>query len=84
MAHAQLQRKLDELKLEIQRLRMSLGAPTVHKDLSLISLIPKWSGSGSSNSLEEFISILEASAQIGRWEAKDMLEIAALKLQGSA
>jgi hypothetical protein len=82
MAHAQLQRELDESKIEIRRLRMSLGAPTVHKDLSLISLIPKWSGSQSSNSLE-FILTLEVSAHIGRWEAKDTLEIAALKLEGS-
>jgi hypothetical protein len=63
---------------------MSLGAPTVHKDLLLLSLILKWSGAESSNSLEEFISTLEASARIGRWDAKDTLEIAALKLEGSA
>jgi len=63
---------------------MSLGTPTVHKDLSLISLIPRWSGSDSTNSLEEFISTLEVSARIGRWEPKDTVEIAALKLEGSA
>ena len=47
MAYEQLQQELEESKLEIQSLRerMSLGTPTVHKDLSLISLIPKWSGS---------------------------------------
>jgi hypothetical protein len=84
MAHTQLQRDLDESKLETQKLRMSLGAPTVHKDLLLISLIPKWSGSETSKSLEEFFPTVEASARIGRWDAKDMLEIAALKLEGSA
>jgi hypothetical protein len=63
---------------------MSLGAPTVHKDLSLLSLIPKCSGAESSNSLEEFVSTLEAFARIGRWDAKDTLEITALKLEGSA
>ena len=85
MAYAQLQQELEESKSEIQRLRerMSLGTPTVHNDLSLISLIPKWSGSDSTNSLEEFISTLEASARIGRWEPKDTVEIA-LKLEGSA
>ena len=82
MAYAQLQQEREEPKSEIQRIRerMSLGAPTVHKDLSLISLIPRWSGSDSTNSLEEFISTLEASARIGRWEPKDTVEIAALKL----
>jgi len=63
---------------------MSLGTPTVHKGLSLFALIPRWSGSDSTNSLEEFISTLEASARIGRWEPKDTVEIAALKLEGSA
>jgi len=85
MADARLQ-ELDESKLEIQRLRerMSLGALTVHKDLSLISLVPRWSGSESTNSLEEFISTLKTSARIGRWEEKGTMEIAALKLDGSA
>ena len=85
MAYVQLQQEPEESKSEIQRLRerMSLGT-TVHKDLSLISLIPRWSGSDSTNSLEEFISTLEASARIGRWEPKDTVEIAALKLERSA
>jgi len=86
MVYAQLQQEIEDSRSEIQRLRerMSLGAPTVHKDLSLISLIPRWSGSASTNSLEEFISTLEASARIGRWEPKDAVEIAALKLEISA
>jgi hypothetical protein len=86
MTYAQIQQELQESKLEIQRLRerMSLAPPTVHKDLSLISLIPKCSGSESGNSLEEFISTLETSARIGRWEQTDTVEIAALRLEGSA
>jgi hypothetical protein len=41
-----LKAELIEAKSEIQRLkeRMSLGVPTVHKDLSLVALVPKWSG----------------------------------------
>ena len=86
MAYAQLQQELEESKSEIQRLRerMSLGTLAVRKDLSLISLIPRWSGSDSTNSLEELISTLEASTQIGRWEPRDRVEIASLKLEGSA
>jgi len=63
---------------------MSLGALTVYKDLSLISLVPRWSCTESMNALEEFISTLEASSRIGRWEQKDTLEITALKLEGCA
>jgi len=85
MAYAQLQQELEESKSEIQRLkeRMSLGTPTVHKDLSLILLIPKWSGSDSTNSLVEFISTLEASARIGKWEPENTVEIITLKLEAS-
>ena len=65
-----LQQELAESKAEIQRLteRMSLGTPTVHKDMSLISLIPKWSGSETAVPLEEFFSSLEGAARIGKWQ----------------
>ena len=70
----------------MQRLkeRMSLGAPTVHKDLSFISQIPKWLGLDSAVNLEEFFASIEASAKIGRWEQNDQLQIAALRLTGPA
>jgi len=63
---------------------MYAPTPTVHKDLSLIALVPKWSGSESTVTLEEFFSSIEASARIGRWEEKDQVEIAILKLADSA
>jgi len=53
---------------------MSLVAPTVLKDLSLISLIPRWPGSEPTNALEKFILTLEASARIGRREPEDTLK----------
>jgi hypothetical protein len=76
MAYVQLQQKLEESKLEIQRLRerMSQGAPTVYKELLLISLITKWPVSEPTNSLAKFILTLEAYARIGRREPKDTLE----------
>jgi len=44
MTNTQLQIELAEARREIQRLRerVSVGAPTVHKDLSLVSLVPKF------------------------------------------
>jgi len=85
MAYAQLQKEVEESKLEIQRLRqrMSLGAPTIHKELSLIALIPKWPCSEPTNHLEKFILTLEASVRIGRRETKNTVEIIALKLEAS-
>ena len=58
MPDTQLQIELAEARREILRLRerVSVGAPTVHKDLSLVSLVPKFSDSDSEVPLEEFIS----------------------------
>ena len=86
MQEPSLQAQLLESKAEITRLRerLSIGTPTVHKDLSLISLVPKWSGSDSAVSLEEFVESIESAARIGRWDSADCMQIAALKLSDSA
>jgi len=81
-----LQAELAQTRLELQQLkeRMETGAVTVHKDLSLVSLIPKWSGSDSTISLEEFFSGIESSVKIANWKQTDQLQIAILKLSGGA
>ena len=57
--------ELAQTRLELQQLkeRTETGAVTVHKDLSLVSLIPKWSGSDSTIPLEEFF-FLALSPQV--------------------
>jgi len=82
MEVAKLQAELEQSKAEIVRLRerMSMCLPTVHKDLSLISLIPKWPGSESAVPLQEFLASVDSAARIGNWDQRDCLEIAALKL----
>jgi hypothetical protein len=52
--------------------------------MSLISLIPKWSGSETAVPLEEFISSLEGAVRVGRWQECDTLEVAPLKITDSA
>jgi hypothetical protein len=86
MAEGRWQAELLETKNEIQRLRESigLGTPTLHKDLSLVTLVPKWSGSDSTVTLEEFLSSIESAARIGRSQDADKREIASLKLVDSA
>ena len=82
MAEARLQAELAETIAEIQRLmeRFSIGTPTVHKDLSLISLVPKWSGSETAVPLEEFFPSIEGSARVGNWEDTDKCQVAIQKL----
>jgi len=85
-SEARLKLELSEAQVEIQRLRDRLATtpPTAHKDLSLISLVPKWSGSESAISLEELFSSIESSAKIGHWAEADCLQVAVLKLAESA
>ena len=80
-----LQVELLDAKAEVRRLRerMSLGVPTVHKELSMLALLPKWSGQESTVSLEEFFASIEGSARIGMWDDPDRFGIAILILAGS-
>jgi len=81
-SEARLKLELREAQNEIQRLkdRLATAPPTVHKELSLISLIPKWSGTYSAISLDEFFFSIESSARIGHWAEADCLQVAILKL----
>jgi len=86
MAEARLRAELEESKPEIQRPKESLpgGTPTVHKDLSLVSLVPKWSGLDSEVHIDEFFTSIEGAAYIGKWEESDQIRIAVLKLTDAA
>ena len=86
MADARLQAELAETKAEVLRLResISVATPAVHKDLSLVSLVPKWSGSESSVSLEDFFASVESASRTENWTGRDNFEIAIYKLTDSA
>ena len=86
MAEARLFAELQETKAELQRLRerVATGTQTVHKDLSLVSLVTKWSGSETEIPLEEFLSSIEGAAQIVLWDNSDRLNVAALRLTDGA
>jgi len=86
MAEARLRAELEESKAEIQRLKESLsgGPPTVHKDLSLVSLVQKWSGLDSEVPIYEFFTSIEGAAYIGKGEESAQIRIAVLKLTDAA
>ena len=68
--------------MEIARLRERLATalPTVHKDISLISIVPKWSGVETDTPVEDFLASIEGTAKIDRWEGADCLRIVTLRL----
>jgi len=86
MAEDKLRAELEKAKEEIQKLkeRLSGGPSSVRKDLSLVALVPKWSGLDSAVPIEEFFASIEGAAQIGNWEEADQIRIAVLKLTEAA
>ena len=76
-----------EAKKEIERLKeraLKSSTQTVNKDLSLTPVIPKWSGSDDTGTIEEFLESIEATAKVGRWNENDRKGVAVLRLAGSA
>ena len=54
------------------------------KDLSLVSLVPRWRGGETAPPISEFLEIIENSAAIGNWSEADRKQICALKLTFAA
>ena len=67
MAEARLRAELEESKADIHRLnaRLSTAVPTLHKYLSLISMVSKWPGAESVVPLEECFLLLKFRLQYG-------------------
>jgi hypothetical protein len=86
MQEPSLQAQLAESKAEVARLRdrLFVGVPTVHKDLSLVSLVPRWTGTESASPLEEFLNSIDSAAELGRWTAQDCVRVATLKIACTA
>ena len=51
-----------QLSLESAPLRRSAT-----KDLSLVTLVPKWGGTDKSSPLAEFLDVIDGTAKIGNW-----------------
>jgi len=81
-----LRQELEDSKAEIARLRERLATalPPIHKDLSLISIVPKWSCAESDTPVEDFLASIERAAKIARWNGTDCLRIATLRLTDPA
>jgi len=77
-----LEKLVENLQAEISNLRsqVSSSRPTAPKDLSLISLIPMWSGTEKLVGVKEIFESLESSAKIGNWSQFDKIQITVLKL----
>jgi hypothetical protein len=52
--------------------------------MSVLSLIPKWTGSEKGVLLNEFLEAVERAAWIGYWSDKDKVQVAILRLYENA
>jgi len=77
-----LEKLVENLQAEISNMRAQIRSrmPTAPKDLALISLIHKWSGTEKSVSVKEFFESGESSAITGNWSDFNRIEITVLKL----
>jgi hypothetical protein len=74
--------QMSRLQAEIQNLQAQLQRrPQVTKDLSLVGMVPKWSGTDKAVPVHEFFEILESTARVGNWAREDLIRIAAMRLQ---
>jgi hypothetical protein len=71
-----------DLQTRFQELQARLD--TTNKELSLLTLVPKWSGTEKSGSLQEFLSAVENMAEMGNWSDRDKVRIATMKLEDTA
>jgi hypothetical protein len=82
--------QLASLQCVVQSLQTQLQANAegardpLTKDLSLVSLVPKWTGTAGKAPLSEFFEAVETAARIGRWSEADKVSLAALKLSDAA
>jgi hypothetical protein len=84
MAEA-LAQQLSKLQLEVQNLQAQLQAKSlVTKDVSVVSLVPKWTGTDKGIPLNEFLEAVERAAWIGNWSDKDKVQVVILRLHENA
>ena len=54
------------------------------KDLSLVTLVPKWGGTDKSIPLAEFLDSIDGTANIGNWTEADKMQVCVLRLTDNA
>jgi hypothetical protein len=70
-----MKEQIEQMKSELRNLRLQVSAPVPEqtKDLSLVGLIPKFSGSDKAVSVKYFFDTVESTAAIGNWSDSDKI-----------
>jgi hypothetical protein len=75
--------EMDTFRREVAALKAQL-TQTTQKDLSLVTLIPNWTGTSASCDLQKFLNSVDTAADLGNWDEKDKIRVATLKLVDTA
>jgi hypothetical protein len=80
-----VEQQMERLQQQLQNLhaQLQLRQPAT-KDLSLVSLIPKWAGNEKAAPLQEFFNAIEGSAKVGNWSDADKIQVAVLKIKDAS
>jgi hypothetical protein len=76
----EIAKQLSKLQLEVQNLQaqIQVRAPGI-KDMSVVSLVPKWSGADKGIPSNEFLEAVERAAWLGNLSDQDKVQVANLQ-----
>jgi hypothetical protein len=73
--------QMSRLQAQLQNLQAQLQSrPPVTKELFLVGVVLKWSGTDKAVPLHEFIEILESTTRVGNWTQENQIWMAAMRL----
>jgi hypothetical protein len=79
-----LQAQMEELRGQLQTLRIAEAHTGQSKDVSLVAGIKEWTGESKGRSVQEFLTQVETLAKVSGWTSQDKALIVKAKLQGLA
>jgi hypothetical protein len=78
-------KQLTKLHLEFQSLQAQIqGRVSCNKDMSVVSLVPNWSGEQKGTPLNVFSEAVERASWLGNWSDQDKVQVAILRLHENA
>jgi hypothetical protein len=79
-----LQAQMEELRDQLETLRIGEAPRGQSKDVSLVAGIKEWTGESKGRSVQEFLTQVETLAKVSGWTSQDKALIVKAKLQGLA
>jgi hypothetical protein len=79
-----LQAQMEELRDQLDTLRIGEGPRGQNEDVSLVAGIKEWTGESKGRSVHEFLTQVETLAKVSVWTSQDKAFIVKAKLQGLA